>query len=53
MFRWSSPQEVEDAEIEVEADEPFDVEKLIALEMGWPQWPEAQGISCVMDRVEH
>ena len=27
--RWSSPQEVEDAEIEVEADEPFDVEKLL------------------------
>ena len=28
-FRWSSPQEVEDAEIEVEANEPFDVEKLL------------------------
>ena len=27
--KWSSPQEVEDAEIEVEADEPFDVEKLL------------------------
>ena len=27
--RWSSPQEVEDAEIEVEADEPYDVEKLL------------------------
>ena len=29
MSRWLSPQEGEDAEIEVEADEPFDVEKLL------------------------